>query len=107
MAIFLEPLTGVNLVTKQVQVYRRYKVIDRDTKGQTLLGYVDWDTGFLGFIVQVDPMFEKKTRASVAKIMEREEAEIKSAIIPEQPEEYLSPPEQESVYDEFNESDLT
>ncbi len=107
MAIFLEPLSGVNIATKKVQVFRRYRVIDRDTDGQILLGYVDWDTGFLSFIVRVDPMFEKKTRASVAKILEREEEEIKSAVIPEQPEEYLSPPEEKSIYNEFNESDLT
>ena len=107
MAIFLEPLIGRNLATGKDQAFRRYKVIDRDTEGQTMLGFVDWDSGFLNFIIRVDPMFEKKTRASVAKILEREAEEIKSAIIPLHPEEYLSPQEQESTYDEFNENDLT
>lgn len=106
MAIFLEPLKGRNLATGEIQVFRRYKIIDRDLEGQCLLGYVDWDTGAVMLTARVDPMAEAKLRSQVAKILEREEKELSSSVIPEQPEEYTTP-QPEEYQDEFNESDLT
>jgi len=106
MAIFLEPLKGRNLATGEIQVFRRYKIIDRDLEGQCLLGYVDWDTSAVMFTARVDPMAEAKFRSQIAKILEREEKELSSSVIPEQPKEYTTPQPEEDQ-DEFNESDLT
>ena len=106
MAIFLEPLEGRNIATGETQVFRRYKVIDRDVEGQCLLGYVDWDTSNIMFIMKVDPMSEAKFRSQVAKILDREEAAMSSVVVPDRPESY-STPLQEEITDEFNESDLT
>ena len=106
MAIFLEPLKGKNLATGKTEVFRRYKIIDRDEGGQCLLGYVDWDTSNIMFIVKVDPMSEAKFRSQIAKILDREEAAMNSVVVPDRPESY-STPLQEEITDEFNESDLT
>ena len=106
MAIFLEPPKGKNLATGNIDVFRRYKIIDRDVEGQCLLGYVDWDTNNIMFTVKVDPMSEAKFRSQIAKILDREEALMNSIVVPERPESYSTPIEEES-YDEFNESDLT
>jgi aspartokinase len=106
MAIFLEPLKGKNLATGSIDVFRRYKIIDRDVEGQCLLGYVDWDTNNIMFTVKVDPMSEAKFRSQIAKILDREEALMNSIVVPERPESYSTPIEEEK-YDEFDESDLT
>ena len=106
MAIFLEPLKGKNLATGKIDVFRRYKIIDRDVEGQCLLGYVDWDTNNIMFTMKVDPMSEAKFRSQVAKILDREETLMNSVVVPERPESYSTPIEEEK-YDEFDESDLT
>ncbi len=103
MSVELRPHTAINVVTKQEQCFQQYLIFEGHPDKMEMVGIVGCAQGSkIIFTVPVDPIRENMIRCEVSNQLEREQ-EIISC--PDIPEDLLHP--NESIDDEFNESDFT
>ena len=103
MSVELRPHKAVNVVTKQEQCFQQYLIFEGHPDKMEMVGIVGWAHGSkIIFLVPVDPIRENMIRREVSNQLKREQEVISC---PDIPEDLLHP--NESVNDEFNESDFT
>ena len=106
MTIELVPHSGINLITKQEQVFEQYCVFDCDGDRRRRIGLIGWAEGSkLIFCVPIDPIRKEAIKAEVESLLKREADVVEVADIPD---EVLNPPPPTEIeFDEFDESDFT
>ena len=105
MHVELRPHKGMNLVTKREQCFEQYLVYSGHPEKLEITGIIGWKEGSkLLFLKPVDPVSRDKIKSKVDLILAREAELINH---PDLDQDLVTPPQNESTYDEFNESDLT